>query len=70
MLSEEQTLIRDTARALPRTSWRGRGAGATGTGVIEPEVLKGLGDLGFLGMTWRRGRRRCQARTTCPTPWR
>ncbi len=51
MLSEDQTLIRDTARAFARDRLAPRAAERDISGTIEPEVLREMGDLGFLGMT-------------------
>lgn len=51
MLSEDQTLIRDTARAFSRDRLAPGAAARDAAGAIEPEVLRELGDLGFLGMT-------------------
>ena len=49
--TEEQRLIQDTARSFARDVLAPGAAGRDHSKVIEPEVLKGLADLGFLGMT-------------------
>ncbi len=51
MLSEDQTLVQDTARAFARDRLAPGAAERDRTGVIEPEILREMGDLGFLGMT-------------------
>lgn len=51
MLTEDQRLIRDTARAFSRDRLAPGAAARDAAGAIEPEVLRELGDLGFLGMT-------------------
>ncbi|MCC5988724.1 MAG: acyl-CoA dehydrogenase family protein [Pararhodobacter sp.] len=51
MLSEDQKLIRDTARAFARERLAPGAAARDASGVIEPEILREMGDLGFLGMT-------------------
>ena len=51
MLTEEQGLIRDTARAFARDVLAPGAARRDLEKAIEPEVIKGLADLGFLGMT-------------------
>lgn len=51
MLSEDQTLIRDTAQAFARDRLAPGAAARDKSGEIEPELLRELGELGFLGMT-------------------
>lgn len=51
MLSDEQSLIRDTARAFARERLMPGAAARDLSGVIEPEILREMGELGFLGMT-------------------
>jgi alkylation response protein AidB-like acyl-CoA dehydrogenase len=51
MLTEDQRMIRDTARAFARERLAPGAAARDRTGRIEPEVLAELGALGFLGMT-------------------
>ena len=51
MLTEDQTLIRDTARAFARDRLAPGAAARDRNGAIEPEILTELGELGFLGMT-------------------
>ena len=51
MLTEDQELIRDTARAFARDRLAPGAAARDRAGAIEPEVLAELGSLGFLGMT-------------------
>ncbi|MEL7415054.1 MAG: acyl-CoA dehydrogenase family protein, partial [Pseudomonadota bacterium] len=51
MLTEDQTLIRDTARAFATDRLAPGAAAREAAGRIEPEVRKDLGELGFLGMT-------------------
>lgn len=51
MLTEDQRLIQDTARAFARDRLAPGAARRDRTGTIEPEVLAELGALGFLGMT-------------------
>lgn len=51
MLNEDQKLIRDTARAFARERLAPGAAARDASGVIEPEILREMGDLGFLGMT-------------------
>lgn len=51
MLSDDQILIRDTARAFARERLAPGAAARDRAGVIEPEVLREMGDLGLLGMT-------------------
>ena len=51
MLSEDQQLIRDTARAFARDRLAPGAAARDASGRIEPEILREMGDLGFLGMT-------------------
>ena len=51
MLTQDQTLIRDTARAFARDRLAPKAAERDRNGCIEPEVLQEMGALGFLGMT-------------------
>jgi len=51
MLSDEQSLIRDTARAFARERLLPGAAARDLSGEIEPEILREMGELGFLGMT-------------------
>ncbi|GAB4261489.1 MAG: acyl-CoA dehydrogenase family protein [Pararhodobacter sp.] len=51
MLTEDQTLIRDTARAFARDRLAPGAAARDLDGRIEPEILREMGALGFLGMT-------------------
>jgi alkylation response protein AidB-like acyl-CoA dehydrogenase len=51
VFTEEQTLIRDTARAFARDVLEPGAARRDREKAIEPEVVSALGDLGFLGMT-------------------
>ncbi|WP_209427845.1 acyl-CoA dehydrogenase family protein [Pararhodobacter sp. SW119] len=51
MLTEDQQLIRDTARAFARDRLAPGAAARDRTGEIEPGILREMGDLGFLGMT-------------------
>ena len=51
MLTEDQTLIRDTARAFAKDRLAPGAANRDRTGIIEPELLQEMGELGFLGMT-------------------
>lgn len=51
MLTQDQTLIRDTARAFARDRLAPGAAARDQSGTIEPGVLREMGDLGFLGMT-------------------
>lgn len=51
MLTEEQTLIRDTARSFSRDVLEPGAARRDRDKAIEPEIIRGLGELGFLGMT-------------------
>ncbi len=51
MLTEEQTMIRDAARDYSQTRLAPTAAAREKAAVIEPEVIKELGELGFLGMT-------------------
>jgi alkylation response protein AidB-like acyl-CoA dehydrogenase len=51
MLTEDQRMIRDTARAFARDRLAPGAAARDRAGRIEPEVLAELGALGFLGMT-------------------
>lgn len=51
MLTEDQTLIRDTARAFARDRLAPGAAAREQAGSIEPDILAELGALGFLGMT-------------------
>ena len=51
ILTEEQALIRDTARAFAQDVLAPGAARRDRDKAIEPEVFSGLADLGFLGMT-------------------
>ena len=51
MLTEEQTLIRDTARDYAQTRLAPTAAAREKAGRIEEDVIRELGELGFLGMT-------------------
>ncbi len=51
MLTEEQTLIRDTARDYAQSRLAPTAASREKAGAIEPEIVTELGELGFLGMT-------------------
>lgn len=51
ILNDEQTLIRDTARAFARDVLAPGAAQRAEAGAIEPDVLAQMGALGFLGMT-------------------
>lgn len=51
MLTEDQRMIRDTARAFAQDRLAPGAAARDRSGQIEPEVLRELGELGFLGMT-------------------
>lgn len=51
MLTQDQTLIRDTARAFARDRLAPGAAARDKSGTIEPEILREMGELGFLGMT-------------------
>ncbi len=51
MLTEEQILIRDTARGFARARLAPGAKAREAKGEIEPEVRAELGELGFLGMT-------------------
>lgn len=51
MLTDEQSLIRDTARTFARERLLPGAAARDQSGMIEPEILREMGDLGFLGMT-------------------
>ena len=50
MLSDDQKMIRDTARAFARDRLAAGAAARDASGAIEPEILREMGDLGFLGM--------------------
>ncbi len=50
MLTEDQQLIRDTARAFARDRLAPGAAARDRAGTIEPDLLAELGSLGFLGM--------------------
>ncbi len=50
MLTEDQELIRDTARAFARERLAPGAAARDRAGEIEPAILREMGDLGFLGM--------------------
>lgn len=51
MLSDDQRMIKDTARAFARERLAPRAARRDAEARIEPELLADLGALGFLGMT-------------------
>jgi len=51
MLTEEQILIRDTARDYAQSRLAPSAMAREKAAVIEPEVISELGELGFLGMT-------------------
>lgn len=51
VLTDDQRMIRDTARAFARSRLAPGAASRDRAGTIEPEVLAELGALGFLGMT-------------------
>ena len=51
MLTEDQTLVQDTARVFARDRLAPGAADRDRTGVIDPAILREMGDLGFLGMT-------------------
>ena len=51
MLTEEQTLIRDTARDFAQSRLAPSAGAREKAGVIEQDVISDLGELGFLGMT-------------------
>ncbi|MFN3955478.1 MAG: acyl-CoA dehydrogenase family protein [Pararhodobacter sp.] len=51
LLNDEQQMIRDTARAFAREVLAPGAAARAAAAAIEPEVLKALGEMGFLGMT-------------------
>ena len=51
MLSEEQLLVRDTARGFSDARLAPGAAARAAAGEIEPEVRRELAELGFLGMT-------------------
>ena len=51
MLTEDQTLIRDTARAFANDRLAPGAAAREAAGEIEPQIRRDLGELGFLGMT-------------------
>ncbi|MCB1407299.1 MAG: acyl-CoA dehydrogenase family protein [Rhodobacteraceae bacterium] len=51
MLTQDQTLIRDTARAFARDRLAPGAAARDLDGTIEPAILREMGELGFLGMT-------------------
>ena len=51
MLTEEQIMIRDTARDYAQTRLAPTAGAREKAAVIEPEVISELGELGFLGMT-------------------
>jgi alkylation response protein AidB-like acyl-CoA dehydrogenase len=50
MLTEDQELIRETARAFARERLAPGAAARGRAGTIEPEILREMGSLGFLGM--------------------
>jgi alkylation response protein AidB-like acyl-CoA dehydrogenase len=51
MFTEDQTMIRDTARAFARDRLAPGAAARETAAAIEPDILRAMGDLGFLGMT-------------------
>lgn len=51
MLTDDQRMIRDTARAFAQDRLAPGAAARDRSGTIEPELLRDLGALGFLGMT-------------------
>ncbi|SET68255.1 acyl-CoA dehydrogenase family protein [Oceanicella actignis] len=51
MLTDEQRLIRDTAREFARRRLAPGARARERAGLIEPEIRAELGELGFLGMT-------------------
>ena len=51
ILSDEQQMIRDTARAFAREVLAPGAAARAEAGAIEPAVLRQLGEMGFLGMS-------------------
>jgi len=51
MLTDEQIMIRDMARDYAQERLAPNAAAREKAGEIEPEVIKELGELGFLGMT-------------------
>lgn len=51
MLTEDQTMIRDTARAFARDRLAPGAIAREAAAEIEPEIRAELGELGFLGMT-------------------
>ena len=51
MFTEDQILIRETARAFARDRLAPGAADRDRTGAIDPALLREMGDLGFLGMT-------------------
>lgn len=51
MLTEEQTLIRDTVRGWARERLAPTARAREKAGVIEPEILTELAEMGLLGMT-------------------
>lgn len=51
MFTEDQTLIRDTARAFARDRLAPGAAERDRSGAIDPALLREMGDLGLLGMT-------------------
>ena len=51
MLTDEQVMIRDMARDYARSRLAPTAQAREKSGVIEPEVIAELGELGFLGMT-------------------
>ena len=50
-LTDEQTMIRDTARAFAREVLAPGAAQRDRNKTIEPEIVAGLAELGFMGMT-------------------
>lgn len=51
IFTDEQTMIRDTARAFARDVLAPGASRRDREKTIEPEVIRGLADLGFMGMT-------------------
>jgi hypothetical protein len=51
MLTDEQRLIQDTARSFARERLAPGAAAWEAAGRLPPEILRELGELGFLGMT-------------------
>ncbi len=51
ILTDEQTMIQETARAFAREVLAPGAAQRDRDRTIEPDIIKGLADLGFMGMT-------------------